>query len=69
MDQVKLDSDDDSDDSDYEYEAGDTALYDSNFDSTDEIKYLRDSLIYLSQMDQNQYQITMSLLSESQEFK
>lgn len=51
MDMAKMDDDDDDDedDSDYEYHAGDANLYDSNFDKCDEIQFLRDSLLYVSQ--------------------
>lgn len=44
---AKLD-DDDSDDSDYEYHGGDASLYDSGFDEVDEIKYLRDALLFVN---------------------
>ena len=51
MDLIKLgsDDDDDDDDSDYDYFAGDANLYDSSWDSCDEIKFLRDSLIFVNQ--------------------
>ena len=46
---VALDDDeDDDDDSDFEYQAGDTVLYDSMFDKVDEIQFLRDFLINVS---------------------
>lgn len=49
MDAFKLDDDgDDSDDSDYEYQGGDSHLYDSRLDDTDEIKFLKDNLIMIS---------------------
>lgn len=45
----KLDDDgDDSDDSDYEYQGGDSQLYESKLDDTDEIKYLKDQLIMVN---------------------
>ena len=56
------DDDDDSDDSDYEYHAGDANLYDSCFDSCDEIKFLRDCLMQVSQQDPNTYARMLSLL-------
>jgi hypothetical protein len=45
MDLAKIDDDDDDDDSDYDYHSGEASLYDSNFDSCDEIKFLKDALI------------------------
>ena len=59
MDLAKLDDDDD-DDSDYEYHGGDASLYDSGFDATDEIKYLRDTLTGLSTQDPQALENIMS---------
>lgn len=59
---MKLLDGDDSDDSDYEYHTGDANLYDSRFDSCDEIRYLRDSLIQVNQGDPTTYARLMSLL-------
>ena len=50
MDLAKLDDDDD-DDSDYEYHGGDASLYDSGFDHVDEIKYLKEALLFVNQQN------------------
>lgn len=60
---AKLD-DDDSDDSDYEYHGGDASLYDSGFDEVDEIKYLRDALLFVNQQNEQYYANLMSLVDE-----
>ena len=62
MDEAKLDYDDE-DDSDYEYHGGDAALYDSGFDATDEIKYLKDTLMTLGQQDPQALDNIMSLVN------
>lgn len=66
---VALDDDDESDDSDFDYQAGDSVLYDSNFDKVDEIQFLRDFLINLNNQNPAYSARLMSLIDTNQEKK
>ena len=63
------DDDDDDDDSDFDYQAGDAVLYDSCFDKVDEIAFLRDFLITVSNQNPQYNSRLMSLINTNPEKK